>query len=59
MWKNSLIEEINPNFNMKLIDVAGGTGDIAFRFLNQLSREKHKNAEEFSNLHVTVCDINE
>lgn len=58
VWKNALIEEINPNFNMKLIDVAGGTGDIAFRFLNHLSSQKNKLTEE-SNLHVTVCDINE
>lgn len=26
IWKNSFIEEINPNLDMKLIDVAGGTG---------------------------------
>jgi 2-methoxy-6-polyprenyl-1,4-benzoquinol methylase len=56
IWKNSLIEEINPNFNMKLIDVAGGTGDISFRFLNHLSSQKNQPGE--SNLKVTVCDIN-
>jgi ubiquinone/menaquinone biosynthesis C-methylase UbiE len=26
IWKNAFIEEINPNLDMKLIDVAGGTG---------------------------------
>lgn len=61
-WKNSLISEINPNYNMKLIDVAGGTGDIAFRFLNHLTSRNPKQiakVEDSSNLKVTVCDINE
>ena len=60
-WKNALISEINPNYNMQLIDVAGGTGDIAFRFLNHLTSKNqgyHKPIDT-SNLKVTVCDINE
>lgn len=47
LWKDSLIESLNPRKKMKLLDVAGGTGDIAFRFLDA--------APEGS---VTVCDIN-
>lgn len=43
VWKNYLIEEINPNYQMKLIDVAGGTGDIAFRFLNHLENSTNEN----------------
>jgi ubiquinone/menaquinone biosynthesis C-methylase UbiE len=27
-WKNHLISEIAPNYRMKLIDVAGGTGAL-------------------------------
>jgi len=46
-WKNSLIDSLNPRPNMKLLDVAGGTGDIAFRFLDSAPGG-----------HVTVCDIN-
>jgi len=46
-WKNSLIDSLNPRAGMKLLDVAGGTGDIAFRFLDRSASG-----------HVTVCDIN-
>lgn len=48
VWKNSLINSLNPRPNMKLLDVAGGTGDIAFRFL-----------EASAGGTVTVCDIND
>jgi len=68
-WKNYLIQDINPNYQMKLIDVAGGTGDIAFRFLNHLENSTNKNIisdklkeqnnPEVSNFKITVCDINE
>jgi len=47
LWKDSLINSINPRPGMHLLDVAGGTGDIAFRFL-----------EASQGGQVTVCDIN-
>ena len=47
LWKNSLIDSLKPRGDMHLLDVAGGTGDIAFRFL-----------DECAGGHVTVCDIN-
>ncbi|WP_420430651.1 bifunctional demethylmenaquinone methyltransferase/2-methoxy-6-polyprenyl-1,4-benzoquinol methylase UbiE [Kordiimonas sp.] len=47
LWKNSLIDSLNPRPDMHLLDVAGGTGDIAFRFL-EASRGGN----------VAVCDIN-
>lgn len=47
-WKNHLVKVLHPQPGSKLLDVAGGTGDIAFRFL------KHTKAQGF----VTVCDIN-
>jgi len=46
-WKSSLIDSLNPRPGMKLLDVAGGTGDIAFRFLDATPGGS-----------VTVCDIN-
>ncbi len=33
LWKDTLINMIRPRSNHHLLDVAGGTGDIAFRFL--------------------------
>lgn len=47
IWKNSLINTLNPRAGMHLLDVAGGTGDIAFRFLDACKGGK-----------VTVADIN-
>lgn len=57
-WKNSFVEELgslkNGNTPIKVLDVAGGTGDIAFRIL-----EKHRGNSLFNeNLHITVLDIN-
>ncbi|WP_259781530.1 bifunctional demethylmenaquinone methyltransferase/2-methoxy-6-polyprenyl-1,4-benzoquinol methylase UbiE [Aestuariispira ectoiniformans] len=46
-WKTTLIDMIKPRSDMHLLDVAGGTGDIAFRFL------------ERGGGHVTVCDLTE
>ena len=47
LWKAALIEMIRPAPGMALLDVAGGTGDIAFRFLKAGGGS------------VLVCDINE
>lgn len=35
LWKDTLMEMVAPKPGMTLLDVAGGTGDIAFRFLNR------------------------
>jgi demethylmenaquinone methyltransferase/2-methoxy-6-polyprenyl-1,4-benzoquinol methylase len=49
-WKNALVAAVNPpkNAPFALLDLAGGTGDVAFRVL-----EKGGDA-----IHATVCDIN-
>jgi len=49
LWKDTLIDWLAPRKNKHLIDVAGGTGDIAFRFLNRLKDEGK----------VTIVDRNE
>jgi demethylmenaquinone methyltransferase/2-methoxy-6-polyprenyl-1,4-benzoquinol methylase len=48
LWKAALIDMVAPRAGMHLLDVAGGTGDIAFRFLDRVNGEAR----------VTVCDIN-
>ncbi len=47
LWKSAMIDALTPRPDMTLLDVGGGTGDIAFRFLEQGGDQ------------VTVCDINE
>lgn len=49
LWKDYFVNAVlAPPSNLKLLDVAGGTGDIAFRVSNHLAPDGH----------VTVCDIN-
>ena len=52
LWKDALADVVNPRADEKLLDVAGGTGDIAFRLLRKVEEKKGASA------HVTVCDIN-
>ncbi len=46
LWKNAMIDWLRPRADMTLVDVGGGTGDIAFKFL------------EHGGGPVTVVDIN-
>jgi len=46
LWKDGLIDWLRPRPDMTLLDVGGGTGDVAFRFRARGGGP------------VTVCDIN-
>lgn len=35
LWKDAMMDWLAPRSGQRLLDVAGGTGDIAFRFLNR------------------------
>ena len=35
IWKNKLIDWMNPKKNDHLVDIASGTGDVAKAFLNK------------------------
>ena len=48
-WKELLIDWLSPKKNMHIIDVAGGTGDVARRFLKRVKGRGK----------ATVCDPNE
>src|SRR6185437_4928806 len=49
LWKGELVARLNPRPGQTLLDVAGGTGDIAFRFLDRAG----------SGARAMVCDVNE
>lgn len=49
LWKSALIDWLNPKPGTTLIDVAGGTGDIAFRFMERAGETAG----------VAICDVNE
>ena len=47
LWKDAVIDWMAPRAGTRLLDVAGGTGDISFRFLDRLKGDGH----------ATVCDM--
>jgi demethylmenaquinone methyltransferase / 2-methoxy-6-polyprenyl-1,4-benzoquinol methylase len=51
LWKDAMVEWLNPQPGQAFLDVAGGTGDIAFRIAS-LARQRGGEAD------ITVCDIN-
>ena len=52
LWKNTLVDVLNPRPGERLLDVAGGTGDIAFRIVKRLMEKGGERPD------VTICDIN-
>lgn len=48
VWKNAMMDWLVPRDDQHLLDVAGGTGDVAFRFLGRAPQAQ-----------VTVCDMTE
>ncbi|WP_284165726.1 bifunctional demethylmenaquinone methyltransferase/2-methoxy-6-polyprenyl-1,4-benzoquinol methylase UbiE [Frigidibacter sp. SD6-1] len=48
LWKDALMDWLAPQPGQRLLDVAGGTGDVAFRFLTRAK-----------SAHATVCDMTE
>ena len=48
VWKDAMMDWLAPRAGQRLLDVAGGTGDISFRFLKRAGRA-----------HATVLDLTE
>jgi demethylmenaquinone methyltransferase/2-methoxy-6-polyprenyl-1,4-benzoquinol methylase len=49
LWKRRLISQIRPRKGKAYLDVAGGTGDIAFRIREAIGEKSD----------ITLCDIND
>ncbi len=56
IWKSVLLDRLNPQPGQRLVDVAGGTGDVARGFLKRAS--DRPSAEEKPRATALVCDIN-
>lgn len=57
IWKDIFMARLAPTHETKLLDVAGGTGDITFRYIKYLQNVGP--APEGICSSVTVCDINQ
>lgn len=53
-WKDAFVRMIRPKPGLNYLDVAGGTGDIAFRIKDKLSGYEHKNKSS----QITLLDLN-
>ncbi|EXC27886.1 2-methoxy-6-polyprenyl-1,4-benzoquinol methylase [Morus notabilis] len=64
LWKDRLVSELNPFPGMKHLDVAGGTGDVAFRILESINSTRRRALQDVSEdglqeeTQIYVCDIN-
>jgi demethylmenaquinone methyltransferase/2-methoxy-6-polyprenyl-1,4-benzoquinol methylase len=53
LWKAAMIDALAPRPGQRFLDLAGGTGDIAFRIHGRIGTEAARERP------VQVCDINE
>ncbi|XP_058093338.1 2-methoxy-6-polyprenyl-1,4-benzoquinol methylase, mitochondrial isoform X2 [Magnolia sinica] len=64
LWKDRLVSNLHPFLGMKHLDVAGGTGDIAFRVLETINSVNRRAMQDFvadhfeNDTQIYVCDIN-
>ena len=49
LWKAAMIDWLNPRPGQRLVDVAGGTGDVAFRVIDRIGVERTGP--------IMVCDL--
>lgn len=52
LWKRDFVNDVQPKAHEAIMDLAGGTGDIAF--LMQRARSRHSQPTS----KITICDIN-
>ncbi|MEL7547320.1 MAG: class I SAM-dependent methyltransferase, partial [Pseudomonadota bacterium] len=55
LWKHDTIAKVNPQPGELLIDVAGGTGDVAKAFLDRADRVQKRRGQS-APAHAIVCD---
>lgn len=54
LWKDTFVRRIRPKPSEKFLDVAGGTGDIAFRIKRKIEATRPRDHE---NTNITICDL--
>lgn len=56
IWKSTLLDRLNPQPGQTLIDVAGGTGDVATGFIKRANGRPRSAGAPLAHAHI--CDIN-
>jgi demethylmenaquinone methyltransferase / 2-methoxy-6-polyprenyl-1,4-benzoquinol methylase len=59
LWKREMVNWLNPQAGMKILDVAGGTGDIAFRILDSIKPPPQPSPLQGERVKITILDINQ
>ena len=52
LWKDAMLDWLAPRPGMRLLDVAGGTGDIAFRFLRRVHGRRPRHGARHDRRHA-------
>ncbi|KAG0472126.1 hypothetical protein HPP92_016672 [Vanilla planifolia] len=63
LWKDRLVSKLHPFPGMKHLDVAGGTGDVAFRILESIKSDSRRAMQRGlddlnEETEIYACDIN-
>jgi len=58
LWKHNYVSQMNIKAGMKILDMAGGTGDIAFKMLDKLIQQDAKAYKE-QDTEIIISDINQ
>jgi demethylmenaquinone methyltransferase/2-methoxy-6-polyprenyl-1,4-benzoquinol methylase len=64
LWKDRFVRMIRPKPGMAILDVAGGTGDIAFRLKRYIEEQRNRKSFLHSSIPpsipssvITICDL--
>jgi len=58
LWKTKFVEQLNIRPRMKVLDMAGGTGDIAFKMMDSFTT-RYPNQPPDNNPDIVISDINQ
>jgi len=58
LWKDYFVNKLDPKPGTHILDMAGGTGDIAQRIITHLQKTTKSPEEYLDNTKLLVCDIN-
>ncbi|XP_057294784.1 2-methoxy-6-polyprenyl-1,4-benzoquinol methylase, mitochondrial-like [Hydractinia symbiolongicarpus] len=59
LWKNHFVHQLKLKHGLKILDMAGGTGDIAFKMLDNIIHSSPSTNFEDTNTEIIISDINQ